>query len=156
MFGSDIGTLRIQTSYTHGSIGSGTTVWSMSGAQGSDWKDGSATINSGSFTFEYLYGGGWKGDAAIDSVTVDCAGGSGNIRANDLAVTESGTCLGSDSSIDIHRASFTRTPVAAVGGADLQQVALAGPDASARSSTIASACCTAIRNAITDASERHD
>ena len=66
MYGAEMGTLAVK-------LPSGATAWTMGGDQGQGWKSASATIDAASFFFEYTYGGGWQGDAAIDSVTVTCA-----------------------------------------------------------------------------------
>jgi len=68
MKGNQIGTLRLLDS-------AGTEAWKLSGEQGNDWKQTASPVTlatPGGFTFEYERGGGFRGDAAVDHVRVDC------------------------------------------------------------------------------------
>lgn len=49
-------------------------AWSLSGTQGGDWLPASVPLLSeGNFSFEVVRGSGWKGDVAVDDVSVLCS-----------------------------------------------------------------------------------
>jgi len=67
MYGSNMGTLNLKAA-------DGTVAWTTSGDQGNTWLHASVPIMTTGFTFEGICGDGWRGDMAVDDVTVHCAG----------------------------------------------------------------------------------
>ena len=65
MYGADMGELRLTDA-------SGEAVWSLSGNRGNTWQAVSVDVFSASFAFEYRRGGGYRGDAAVAQVAVNC------------------------------------------------------------------------------------
>ena len=79
MYGSNMGSLIVQTSY-NGGISWGT-VWSISGDQGNSWKERSVTLNEGNdvrIRFRATTGGSFRSDISIDNLrfTSDTGGGA--------------------------------------------------------------------------------
>ena len=70
MYGSSIGTLELQENTSS----SWTTLWSMSGDQGSSWFDNTTDLSSltgqGNLRFKYTCAGSYRGDAAIDQINI--------------------------------------------------------------------------------------
>eukprot|EP00966_Prymnesium_polylepis_P123138 2846834-Prymnesium_polylepis.1 len=65
MYGTDIGTLAVQTA-------DGTSVWTKSSNQGNAWYSASVMLNSATFRFHYVSGTSYRADAAVDSIQVSC------------------------------------------------------------------------------------
>ena len=65
MYGSSMGEMEV--------LAPGGIIWTLQGDQGNSWKSASITgISVHSFTFEYTRGNSFRGDAAIDEVSIVC------------------------------------------------------------------------------------
>ncbi len=80
MIGTAVGTLSLQASDDDGTTWS--TVWSLSGAQGTDWN--SASVNLSSYgggnmllRFNGTTGSSWSGDLCVDDFELSSTGGGG-------------------------------------------------------------------------------
>jgi hypothetical protein len=65
MYGATMGTLSIVST-------AGWVAWSLSGDQGNTWLSASVDLFSTSFSFEYVRGSDFEGDAAVGQVAVSC------------------------------------------------------------------------------------
>ncbi|MEM6271757.1 MAG: S8 family serine peptidase [Bacteroidota bacterium] len=90
MLGSAVGTLRLQAS-TDGS--NWTTVWTLSGDQGSAWN--SATVSLATYTsanelrlrFFGTSGTSWQGDMCVDDLRLNSGGSGGGCNDNEVTLT---------------------------------------------------------------------
>jgi hypothetical protein len=65
MYGRNMGTLSVMSA-------TGATLWSETGDQGQSWHTATVSVGQASFKFVYERGSGWRGDAAISDITVNC------------------------------------------------------------------------------------
>ncbi|MGB0524978.1 MAG: T9SS type A sorting domain-containing protein [Flammeovirgaceae bacterium] len=90
MYGSAMGTLRLQASTNNGS--SWSTIWTQSGNQGNSWQ--SASVNLGSYTggdvqlrFFATSGSSWSSDIAVDNINVSTSGSGGGGSNSTVVLT---------------------------------------------------------------------
>ncbi|KAK3093169.1 hypothetical protein FSP39_012134 [Pinctada imbricata] len=96
MNGNAIGTLDV--------MAGDTVLWSLSGNQGSEWQtqevETSALANE-KLSFKGTYGGSWKGDIAIDNLSVTsggCSSSSASSQCSSAPCQNGGVCTDSGSS----------------------------------------------------------
>ena len=65
MYGTGVGNLQV--------VGTGSgTLWQISGEQGDVWHEAQVAVHDVKFSFVYFRGPDYRGDAAVDSVSVTC------------------------------------------------------------------------------------
>ena len=96
MYGNDIGSLSVYvlTNTTADSVTNEARLWKLSGAAGNSWQQGQMNIPSQytskpfQLMFEGIRGNGYRGDIAVDDISVDLT--SGCTTSPDFAKPQSG------------------------------------------------------------------